>query len=109
MLGVRARAYVGLARTAKAVGNLDDAARYYMSVAILYEDNEMVPESLYEAAAIFRKKGDFTASDNAVRELKERYPNSEWTKKAVKEAAEADRPPEPKPPAEEEFGTPGRD
>jgi len=82
LLGVRARAYAGLARSAKAGGDLDSAARYFMSVAVLFEDRDLVPECLYEAAQAYLQLANGGAAQKAVEELKARYPDSEWTKRA---------------------------
>jgi len=84
LLGVRARAYAGLAKTAKARSDLESAARYFMSVAILYEDPQLVPECLYEAADAFRQLGNDEACKKASEELVERYPDSEWAKKSLR-------------------------
>jgi len=80
-LEIRANAYAGLARTAKATSDLESAAKYFMSVAILYDDNKLVPECLYEAAMIFKQMDKTDESLRAARELKERYPQSEWAAK----------------------------
>lgn len=78
LMSVRANAYAGLARTASAQGNAGEAARYYMSVAVLYDDDELVPECLYEAARAFAADGQAAASAQAEKELLARYPLSEW-------------------------------
>ena len=80
-IAVRARAYVGLARTAGAASDFGAAARYYMSVAVLYDDPELVPECLFEAARAFRQVGDPKSADAAIKELQTRYPDSAWSKK----------------------------
>ena len=80
-LGVRARAYVGLARAYKGLGDLDNALRYFLSVPILYDDPELVPECLYEAAVIFKKQGKAGESLKVLKELRDRYPDSPWAKK----------------------------
>lgn len=81
LLAIRTDAYVGLGRTAKAVGDLDAAARFFMSVAVLFDNPEIVPECLYEAAAAFEKLGRDKDRKNTLRELLERYPESKWAKK----------------------------
>ena len=82
MLGIRAHSYAGLARTAKARGDLTTAVRYFMSVAILYDDAELVPECLYEAAMAFEKEGKTEERTGVIDELAERYPESEWARLA---------------------------
>lgn len=79
-VGIRARAYAGLGRASKARSKLADASRYYMSVAILYDDPELVPECLYEAAKLFSEIGDLANAARAVTELRERYPDSKWAR-----------------------------
>lgn len=86
MLGIRAHAYMGLAKAAKIGSDLESAARYFMSVAILYDDPEVVPECLYEAAEAFNKLENREAGEKAVAELVVRYPASEWAKKVAQQA-----------------------
>jgi tetratricopeptide (TPR) repeat protein len=81
MLGVRANAYAGLGRTAKMESDLEKAARYFMSVAILYDDAELVPECLYEAVQAFRSLRQNDSAVKAANELKERYPGSSYAGK----------------------------
>jgi len=80
-LGVRVRAYAGLARCAKATKDLANAARYFMIVSILYDDPELVPECLYEAAEALRAQGKEKEAAKVIEELKKRYPASKWTRK----------------------------
>ena len=68
----------------KAQGNLDGAARHFLSVAVLFDDPVLVPECLDEAAEAFAKVGRKDESDKVVKELLERYPDSEWAKKRQK-------------------------
>jgi len=81
MIGVRARAYAGLGRTAKAKSDFPAAARYFMSVAILYDDAELVSECLFEAADAYARLSKKEESQKAAKELLERYPESAWAKK----------------------------
>lgn len=90
MLGIRARAYAGLGHTAKGQRNAGAAARYFMSVAVLYDDPELVPECLYEAGAAFSASGSAESSKRAFDELVERYPKSEWAKKVGGKGTEGD-------------------
>jgi len=83
-LSVRARAFFGLGRAADLGGNKADAARYYMSVAILYDDPELVPESLYRAAAAYKALGRKDDCNKTAHELTKRYPASSWTGKVDK-------------------------
>lgn len=79
--GIRARAYVGLARTAKAAGDPEQAAKYFLSVGLLYNDPAIVPECLYEAAALYAGLGRTNESVEALKDLRAHYPESEWAKK----------------------------
>jgi TolA-binding protein len=80
-LSVRAHAYAGMGEASEAAGDAEAAARYYMSVAILYDDAELVPQCLFRAATAFSSVSQTNAAKQAVAELRERYPESEWAKK----------------------------
>ena len=56
-------------------GKYADAAKSYMSVAVLYDDDELTPQALREAAAAFEKAGDPANATKANEELKTRFPN----------------------------------
>jgi TolA-binding protein len=81
---VKSRAFFGLGLAADLGGNKVDAARYYMSVAILYNDNEIVPECLYRAAVAYDGLGRKDDRNKASRELIKRYPKSSWAGKVDK-------------------------
>ncbi len=81
---VRARAFMGLGQVAERTGGNEDASRYFLSVAILYDDAVLVPECLYRAAQAFDRLGRQDDRAKTVQELVERYPESEWTEKARK-------------------------
>ena len=83
MLGIRAHAYMGLARSSKALGEAEAAARYFMSVAILYDDETLVPESLYEAATLFGELGKSEERAKTAEELISRYPDSKWAQREL--------------------------
>jgi tetratricopeptide (TPR) repeat protein len=78
LLGIRVKAYAGIARALKAQGDSAGAARHFMSVAILFDDPVLVPQCLYEAAQAFEAAGRSADSEKARKELKDRYPDSEW-------------------------------
>jgi TolA-binding protein len=80
LLPVRAKAYAGLGRTANATRNPSAAARYFMSVAVLFDDDQLVPESLWLASEAFRAAGQPDAAAKALGELRERYPDSSYAK-----------------------------
>ncbi len=81
-LAIRVRSVFGLGHAAVLTGGIEDAARFFLSVAILYDDEELVPESLYRAADAFARLGRADERDKSVKELNERYPQSEWAEKA---------------------------
>lgn len=80
-VAVRARAFFGLGRAAELGGYDEDASRYYMSVAILYDHDQLVPESLFRAAMAFDRLKRPDDRRKAIAELLERYPQSEWVGK----------------------------
>jgi TolA-binding protein len=51
-----------------------EAARYYMSVAALYDDRKVTPEALDRAAAAFDACGRTGDATQARRELDQRFP-----------------------------------
>lgn len=79
-LEIRANAYAGLGMSAMAISNYTAAARYFMGVAILYDNSELTPECLYRASEAFRNAGMEKESRKAIEELKQRYPESKWIK-----------------------------
>lgn len=81
---IRAQAYFGLGRAAEYAGDWHRANRYYMSVAILYDDPKLAPEALYKAAVALGKLDKQMERRRTLAELLERYPDSEWARK-VKE------------------------
>lgn len=62
-------------------GNLPEAAKAYMMVAVLYDDANYSPEALYHAGQCFQKLVQNDEAQKAFEELKTRYPKSEWAKK----------------------------
>ncbi len=78
---LRARAYHGMGRAAMAGGQPEEAARFFMSVAILYDDPRLVPDALTRAAEAFRAAGDEDGAARALAERAERAP--EWEPPAV--------------------------
>ncbi|MCE9615201.1 MAG: tetratricopeptide repeat protein [Lentisphaerae bacterium] len=78
LTGLRAQAYAGLGRAAKAGGDAESAARYFLSVAVLYDDAALVPECLGEAALALQQQGRADDARRTADELRQRYPKSEW-------------------------------
>lgn len=81
LLDIRARSYHGLGLAAAAQGKWEEAARYFMSVAVLFDDAALTPECLYRAADAFGRQGRADEKQKTREELKRRYPGSEWAKK----------------------------
>ncbi len=76
LIGMRARAYFGLARNAELKGDLESAVRYYISVGILFDHKDIVPEALSKAAELLEKQGRAKEAKKMREELKQRYPAS---------------------------------
>lgn len=81
MLPVRVRAYAGIGKALKHKGDHAGAARHFLSVAVLFDDPDLVPECLYEAAGEFAAAGRADDARKAKKELLERYPDTDWAKK----------------------------
>ena len=75
-IGLRAHAYIGLARNAAKRGNDEDALRYYISVGILFDDPVLVPEALTRSAELLDKLGRPAEAKAMHDELKTRYPDA---------------------------------
>ena len=60
-----------------------EAARYFMRVAILYDDAQIVPECLYQAGLAFGKSENPEEQRKAFQELLKRYPDSSQAKRAT--------------------------
>lgn len=82
MIDLRARSYYGLGRAAVGREAWDDAARLFMSVGILFDDPDLTPDALHQAAAAFGKLGQDHQKSKVEAELKERYPDSSWAKRS---------------------------
>ena len=78
---VRAQSYFGLGAVEEARTNALSAARYYLSVAVLFDDTILSPKALYHAALQFEKAGRQREANQARAELQDRYPTSSWAKK----------------------------
>ena len=85
LIEIRAKSYFGLAEAAEVAGEWDEASRYFMSVAVLFDDDSLTPESLYRAAVAFGKLKKSNEQEQALGELQQRYPDSTWSKKKVGE------------------------
>jgi TolA-binding protein len=72
-LNAEARMLIGDIDSAR--GNYENAARSYMSVALLYEDPEVTPRALEHAYEAFQKAGNEPQATKTLSELKSRFPN----------------------------------
>ncbi len=79
---VALRARFEIANIKLKVGNIPEAAKAFMMVAVLYEDDKYCPVALYKAGECFRQLNQPEEAQKAFDELKTRYPKSEWAKKA---------------------------
>ncbi len=79
-LDLRARAYFGLGEVAEAAGQPDQAARHFMSVAVLFDDPEWTPNSLFRAGQLFGRIDKKPEQASAWKELRERYPESSFAR-----------------------------
>ncbi len=79
-LDLRVRAYFGLGEAAEAAGQLEQAARHFLSVAVLFDDPEWTPHALYRAAKLFGQLGKTAEQAGAWRELQQRYPDSSFAR-----------------------------
>jgi TolA-binding protein len=78
---VAMRARLETANLRLKAGAYEEAAKGFMLVAILYDDPKHVPTALYKAGECFSKIGRADEASKAFAELRERYPDSEWTRK----------------------------
>ncbi len=85
-LALRARAYFGLGETAEAAGQIERAARHFMSVAVLFDDPEWTPHALYRAGRLFGQAGKTAEQKSAWKELRERYPDSSFARQVEEDA-----------------------
>ncbi|MEI8344954.1 MAG: tetratricopeptide repeat protein, partial [Candidatus Omnitrophota bacterium] len=88
---VALRARFEMANLLLAQGNLADAAKGFMLVAILYEDSKYAPSALYKAGECFRKINRAEEAQKAFAELRQRFPASEWAQKAKVFTEEANK------------------
>ena len=73
LAAVRMHAYVALAKNEDACGVEEEALRYYMIVATLFDDSETVPPAMRRAAEILRKRGKTKEADELLADMKKRY------------------------------------
>jgi TolA-binding protein len=73
---IRAFGYAGMGEASEMLGNDDDALRYYMSVGLLFNGDELVPRCLSKASKILEDKGETEKADDLKKELRLNYPDS---------------------------------
>ena len=81
-INVTIRARFELANLLLKAGQWEEAAKAFMLVAILYDDPKYTPPALYKAGECFRNIGKTEDAQKAFLELKTKYPESEWSRKA---------------------------
>jgi TolA-binding protein len=72
-LNAEARMCVGEVEFAR--GHYENAAKSYLSVAVLYEDPEVTPKALEKAYQAFQQAGNQDQASKTLSELKTRFPN----------------------------------
>ncbi len=73
---IRAQAYVALGDLAVASGQDVEAVRYFLGVALLYDDPVLTPRALRGAAAALERTGRLKERDQTLDELRARYPEA---------------------------------
>ncbi len=76
---LQARGMMGSGKVYQGENKWGEAAKYYMSVAVLFDDPELSPEALRLAAEAFRRSGQEAKAEAAEKELHTRYPPSAET------------------------------
>lgn len=79
---LKARSLIWLGKVEMAREDFDAASRLFLSVGILYDDDALVPESLFLAATSLEKLARKSEREKVVSEMVARYPDSSWTVKA---------------------------
>jgi TolA-binding protein len=72
---LNADARMGIGEIEFARGNYENAAKSYLSVAVLYEDPEVTPRALEKAYHAFQQAGNQDQASKTLSELKSRFPN----------------------------------
>ena len=74
---INAEARILLGEIAMANQNYDEAAKSFLSVAVLYEDVRLTPKALDSAIQAYQKVGNSAEVTRLQKELRQRYPNYE--------------------------------
>lgn len=83
MMGAFARMEIGNVKLKES--DFAEAAKQYMMVGILYEDNDLCPMALYHAGISFGRAGSKEKSLEAFNQLIKKYPQNELSVKAKEE------------------------
>lgn len=78
---LRARSYLALGDLAAREGQHEEAARTFLSVALLYDDPEVTPEALYKAAQALQILHRTAEREQTLQELQSRFPDHVWTRR----------------------------
>lgn len=78
---VTMRARFEIANLRLKTGDIAEASKAFMLVAILYDDEKYTPLALYKAGECFAQLNKFDEAHKAFAELKAHYPKSEWAEK----------------------------
>ncbi|MGH8047507.1 MAG: tetratricopeptide repeat protein [Chthoniobacterales bacterium] len=57
-------------------GDYEEAAKAFMTISVLYDDKEITPQALEQAAGAYKKAGNETEARKALDERKQRYPDA---------------------------------
>ena len=80
----RARLGTGLARVAFMHKKWSEAEKAYAGVAQHYADTAAAPEAIYwRGVSHYKATNDHTVLGEVAAELKQKYPDSEWTLKSL--------------------------
>ena len=63
-------------------GDLEQAYKLYMMVAILYDNNDYCPKALLKAGEIFQTLGKVEEAKKAYREIANKYKRTDFAKEA---------------------------
>ena len=74
-LGIRAAAFAGMGRAAQCDNRPETAVRYFLIVALLFDDDEIVPDSLCRAIASYKALARAEERKKTEDELLERFPD----------------------------------
>ncbi len=66
-------------------GDYSEAARTFLTVALLYDDPAITPRALEAASTAYRKAGNTLEADKALHELQSRFPDFKKSPKITKE------------------------